>query len=372
MKLCMITSYPPERDGVGQYSFNLVNSLKKLVEDLEIVVVAHKINYRKEENIIRILHQKKVRRSYFQILEELKTLPRCIIDVYNTIKIIKEKKIDVVHLQYEPGLCNLFFAPMLFTFLKFYNVKKIITLHARDYFPLNIFHNFFLYNKPDKIIVHSTFHKGHIESRKPIQIILTGVISSGSRLEYSKNVMFYGFLSPFKGVETLLYAFKDVLEKISDSKLYIDVSINPKHVEEYEYKEKILNLAKEIGISKNVVYVKMVRNRLYEINAQIAVFPFKKGFSAGQSMSILDAIAAGKSIIITPVPGISELIKNGTNGFIVPFDDPEEISKKITELIEDKNKLGKIFKNNVNLARRRSWDNVAKLTYNLYKRTKIK
>lgn len=370
MKLCMITSYPPEKDGVGQYSFNLINSLKKFKKKLDITIITHEIKSKKEKNIIRILHRKKVKRSYFQIFEELKNLPMTFYDIFRTMEIIKNDRINMVHVQYEPGLYNLFYTPILFTLLKFFKIKKIITLHARDYFPLNIFHKFFLYNKADKIIVHTNFHKKLISNKKVIEIIPMGIAPMKHRIKYSRNIMYYGFLSPHKGVEFLLYAFKKVLEKFRDSKLFIDVSINPKHVEELEYKKKIENLAKKLGVLKNIIYMKMKRNEILKINAQIAVFPFTKTYSAAQSMSLLDCIAAGKAIIITIVPGISEIIKDGENGFIVPFENSEKIAEKILKLFEDKNMLNKISKSNIDLVRIRSWNNIAKITYDLYKKIK--
>ena len=47
------------------------------------------------------------------------------------------------------------------------------------------------------------------------------------------------------------------------------------------------------------------------------------------SLSLLEAMAAGKAIIASDCGGPSEVIRNGESGFIVPVRDPEAIAEKI-------------------------------------------
>ena len=60
-------------------------------------------------------------------------------EVFESLNEIKKRKPDIVHVQYEPGLYNLIFCPMLFAFLKILGIRIFLTLHSRDYFPLNVF-----------------------------------------------------------------------------------------------------------------------------------------------------------------------------------------------------------------------------------------
>src|SRR5437879_3747469 len=146
MKVCFVAPFPPDMGGISDYSFNLINALKR-IRDFEYFIISRKVGSREniQENIFYIISRKKVQRSMFQVFEEIKTLPKTFVEVFKTINKIKKINPDLVHVQYEPGLYNLFFCPMLFFFLKILGMRIFLTLNSRDYFPLNIFHRIFLY-----------------------------------------------------------------------------------------------------------------------------------------------------------------------------------------------------------------------------------
>src|SRR5437867_1119161 len=113
MKLCMIAPYSPDVGGISDYTFNLVSELKK-IPNLEVYVIARKIApLTSLENIFYIISRKNAQRSFLQFFEELKTFPGGLMDAVRTFQLIKKIRPDVVHVQYEPGLYNLFFCPIL-------------------------------------------------------------------------------------------------------------------------------------------------------------------------------------------------------------------------------------------------------------------
>lgn len=79
----------------------------------------------------------------------------------------------------------------------------------------------------------------------------------------------------------------------------------------------------------------------------------------GFGMVIIEAMACGLPVISYDCPeGPSEIINDGVDGFLVPLNDINELSKKISILIEDQNlrkAMGKRAKQNV---RRYSKDNI--------------
>lgn len=50
---------------------------------------------------------------------------------------------------------------------------------------------------------------------------------------------------------------------------------------------------------------------------------------------LLEAMSCGVPVISTPVSGIPELIEDGTNGLLVPQDDPEALARALLRLHED-------------------------------------
>jgi glycosyltransferase involved in cell wall biosynthesis len=57
-------------------------------------------------------------------------------------------------------------------------------------------------------------------------------------------------------------------------------------------------------------------------------------------VSIQEAMAAGLPVIASPVGGVPHLVRDGENGFLVPWGDPELLARRILELLEDPERAG--------------------------------
>lgn len=68
-------------------------------------------------------------------------------------------------------------------------------------------------------------------------------------------------------------------------------------------------------------------------------------YSEGVPHIILESMACGTPVLATPVGGIPGIISDGVNGFLVKSNDPKEIARKITELLEDSDLLEKVSAN---------------------------
>jgi glycosyltransferase involved in cell wall biosynthesis len=66
----------------------------------------------------------------------------------------------------------------------------------------------------------------------------------------------------------------------------------------------------------------------------------------GQPISIIEAMGSGMAIITTSHAGIPDLIKSGENGFIVEYDDVNDMLQKISYLYDNRITLQKIMRNN--------------------------
>lgn len=56
----------------------------------------------------------------------------------------------------------------------------------------------------------------------------------------------------------------------------------------------------------------------------------------GLSIALLEAMAMGKAIVVTPTDGTKELIENGKNGLIVPFNNVDAIVKAIETFYQNR------------------------------------
>ena len=87
----------------------------------------------------------------------------------------------------------------------------------------------------------------------------------------------------------------------------------------------------------------------------LGILPINKLFSVtdifvmpslweGLSLVMLEAMAAGKPMVISDVSGAKEVLNDGTDGLIVPVKDPVAIAEKVNLLINDSNLRSKISK----------------------------
>ena len=149
----------------------------------------------------------------------------------------------------------------------------------------------------------------------------------------------FGLLSPNKGIENVIQALPKILSR-HNNVVYIVSGVTHPQLLRHEgdkYRSYLQNLAKDLGVEANVIF----RNRfvspqeLVELigAADIYITPYKyKGQVVSGTLAY--ALSAGKAIISTPYLHAIELLDE-ERGALVPFDDPDAIAAKTTELLEN-------------------------------------
>jgi len=92
--------------------------------------------------------------------------------------------------------------------------------------------------------------------------------------------------------------------------------------------------ARDLGIGDHVIFLGY-RSDISSILAQIDVLALPS-LSEGLPLSVLEAMAAGKAVVATPVGGIKELIKPGETGLLVAPRSPGALADAILLLVNDR------------------------------------
>jgi len=129
-------------------------------------------------------------------------------------------------------------------------------------------------------------------------------------------------------VETFIRAIPLILESNSNVKFIIKGS-GP--LEGY-----LQNLAKTLGVSEHVRFVKLVPH--YEMANYLAAADIyiSTCFVDTTSVSLLEAMACGLAPVATDIVGNREWIRNGKNGFLFQPRNPKDLAEKAIQLIENK------------------------------------
>ena len=198
--------------------------------------------------------------------------------------------------------------------------------------------------------------------REKIVIIPNGIDTEKFKPENQglPNTIFWGgrFVSG-KGLEYLIKALKIIEKKHHNFRLIMAGDGYLFH--------KIHNLVDDYGLSKNVIFEGRVpHNEIPKFlnSASIYVLP---SIREGMPYALLEAMACGRPVVASNIPGINDVITNGENGLLVPPCDPNALANAILRLIEDHALRRKLRRNARKLmVEKYSWDIIAGRTEKVY------
>jgi colanic acid/amylovoran biosynthesis glycosyltransferase len=142
-----------------------------------------------------------------------------------------------------------------------------------------------------------------------------------------KRLLYTGRLSAAKGLPILFEALGQVVSQHPDLVLTL-VGDGPD-------RKTLETLAADLQLSpylKFVGYQSQDAVCQYLHNSDIFVLP---SFSEGLPVALMEALAAGVPVVTTAIAGISELVENGINGYLVPPGTVEPLKKRLIQLLED-------------------------------------
>jgi D-inositol-3-phosphate glycosyltransferase len=143
------------------------------------------------------------------------------------------------------------------------------------------------------------------------------------------RILFFGFIKYYKGLDTLLKAMPTVISKMPDIRLVI---VGEVYGNDDKYKNMIHSLKIDDHIEFHAVYIPNEQVQDYFTNTDVCVLPYR---SATQSGITQLAFAFHMPVIATRVGGLTEVIEEGKNGFLVEPENPEQLAEAILRYYQD-------------------------------------
>ena len=178
------------------------------------------------------------------------------------------------------------------------------------------------------------------------------------QVEQSNTVLFFGRIREYKGLDVLLEAFREVRQSMPELELLICGAGD---------------LPQAAQAPRSIPGVRIV-NRFVEhtevpeffLRALFVVLPYKE---ATQSGVVPMAFSLGRTCIASDVGAISEVVRHGENGLLVPPSDPARLADAMLTLARDKAKLRVLERNALETSRTElSWERTASLTADAYEK----
>lgn len=146
-----------------------------------------------------------------------------------------------------------------------------------------------------------------------------------------KYILFFGRISKYKGIDNLISAFNQITMEFPDLKLIIAGSGNlwfePGKNDNIIFLNRYIKTSELVGLIKNALFI---------------VAPYK---DSTHSAVIATSFTFLKPVIAANVGGLSEVVKDGITGFLVPPKNSHALALRIKQLITDIPLLGRMQDN---------------------------
>ncbi len=178
-------------------------------------------------------------------------------------------------------------------------------------------------------------------------------------------------IDPRKGLDLLIEATPLLREKIDEDIKIVIGGGSKKGRTLKPYEKSLHELAAEIDPDKEFIYLTGYipdEDILDYYNAsEVFVLPARWELFG---ITMLEAMACEKPVIVTKFGGPASIIEDGFNGILVDPTNKEELSSKIIKVLNDRELANKLGKNALKtIIKKYSWSHVAQEYYNCYLQT---
>jgi len=142
-----------------------------------------------------------------------------------------------------------------------------------------------------------------------------------------RYVGFVGSLTPWQGVDLLIRAFADPCLAHSEVKLLV--------VGTGQDEERLMSLCRSLGVWDKVIFVGQVKHDevVYYINSCTAAVVPKRPMASGYSpLKVHEALACGRPVIASSVPGLEFIAQRGV-GLLFEPESAADLAQKLMELL---------------------------------------
>lgn len=262
--------------------------------------------------------------------------------------------------------------------LKKLGIVKKVVFYTIDYVPVRFSNNLLnsFYHWMDSCCVKKCDHTWNLSSemsngrevkglsskyRSKQIVVPMGTNSKLRKLSFNEvnnyEIVFMGHLREKQGLEFLIAALPDIINKIPQANLLI-IGTGP-------IEEKLKNQVKHLELTNKVKFTGYIRSHTQLQNmlskCAVAVAPYvddEKTFTRYADPGKAKAyLASSLPVVITKVPQVAMEIEKEKCGFAINYNK-EELIEAIVKLLSDKNLLETYKKNALKFAKKYNWNKI--------------
>lgn len=237
----------------------------------------------------------------------------------------------------------------------FSNVPSLVTLHSDPFYDYPNSAIRFIYAVIEKLTRFPTKYYIAVSEYLQKMLLQTGinntkicVVWNGVEdplIEshvFSKDTVTIGSIGRLHGV-------KNYSELIFACASFKGANWKLKIVGEGNERQNLEILVSKLGLSEKIEFVGYVGDVYKELeDIDIYVQP---SLSEGFGLTVVEAMLAGKPVIVSPFGSLPELVQNGKTGIVMKGTDSIDIAEAVNELLSDKEKARRLARDGQSFAR---------------------
>lgn len=215
--------------------------------------------------------------------------------------------------------------------------------------------------------MHCRLLVSHRKHRHKLRIIPNGVDGQllsirelASRNDAPFNILYVGSLVPLKGVDVLL----DACSRIGREGEWRMRVVGGGHEA-----ARLQQRAVALGLSGKVEFTGAVPHECMPVHYAWATVLVLPSYSEGRPNVVVEALAAGRPVVASDIPGVTELVIQGRTGLTFPAGDAQALTEAIRRLMRDEEMLLGLGRKARSLVRRQGldWSSSAERYFALYR-----
>lgn len=238
-----------------------------------------------------------------------------------------------------------------------------------------------LLKRADAIVVNSSFEKEELESflRHPNIVNIPDGVEDNGKAEFRTNdtnltLLFVGRITRDRNLPLLIEAFHLVSKEMPNVSLKV---VGPEEARSRSggggVVEELKNICYRLGLRKVEFLGQLKVTDLREVYRNSDIFVYTSLYE-NVGLTLLEAASYGLPIITTNVGVVQDLIEDSEDGFILHSkEDPNELSKKIKDLLQDeylRKKFGQRLREKA--LSKHNWDKIIPSYMKLYQEISTK
>jgi glycosyltransferase involved in cell wall biosynthesis len=205
-----------------------------------------------------------------------------------------------------------------------------------------------VYQRADRIIVHNMVSRRELESLG-VPSAKICVIAHGNYLdsmremgsptearralgigELAKVVLFFGQIKDAKGLDLLIEALPEVAREVPEVVLII--AGRPLKTKFASYEALIDKLGVRARCRLHIGYVPDDEVAVYHAAADLVALPYRRIYQSGVLMM---AMTYGRPVVVSDLPGMTEIVTNGVNGYVFAQGSKDALARTLISALRD-------------------------------------